>query len=80
MFYEPFKTVEEVEPFFGHSIYRDGKKMTIIGARIDNEVLFIQAVNEDGIEISSSSLVWFYFAKFMGHQFGRKMEMDENDF
>lgn len=79
MFYEPFKTVNEVEPFFGHSIYKNGKEMTVVGASMNNKVLYIQAVYEDGTELSLPSLNWFYSAKFMGHQFGRKMEMNENE-
>lgn len=81
MFYEPFTKIEEVEPFFGHSIYKDGKEMTVIGATVDNKVLFIQAVYVDegqiGTEISSTSLVWFYSAKYMGHPFGKEMKNEK---
>ena len=79
MFYEPFKTVNEVEPFFGHSIYKNGKEMTVVGASVKNKILYIQAVYEDGTELSMDSLNWFYSAKFKGHQFGKEMEMNENE-
>ena len=46
---------------------------------LNNKVLYIQAVYEDGTELSMSSLNWFYSAKFKGHQFGKEMEMDENE-
>ena len=79
MFYEPFTKVEEVEPFFGHSIYKSGKEMIVVSASMNNKVLYIQAVYEDGTELSMNSLNWFYSAKFMGHQFGKEMRMNENE-
>ena len=79
MFYEPFKTINEVEPFFGHSIYKSGKEMTVVGASMNNKVLYIQAVDENGNELSMASMNWFYSAKFKGHQFGKEMEMNENE-
>lgn len=71
--YKPFTTIEQVEPFFGHSIYKNGKEMTVVGANYsENKTLYIQAVDEDGKELSMSAMNWFYSSKYMGHQFGVK--------
>lgn len=79
MLYEPFTKVEEVEEFFGHSIYKDGKEMTVVGANYaeKSKALYIQAVYEDGKELSMLSINWFYSAKYMGHQFGRMIKGGE---
>ena len=79
MFYEPFTKLKEVEPFFGHSIYKDGIEMTVIGANCDkkSEALYIQAVYEDGTEVSLTAMNWFYSAKYKGHQFGKEIKGGE---
>ena len=79
MFYEPFTKVEEVEEFFGHSVYKSGKEMTVVGSNYadKSKALYIQAVDEKGKELSMSAMNWFYSAKYMGHQFGRKIKGGE---
>ena len=81
MLYEPFTKIEQVEPFFGHSIYKNGKEMTVVGANYadKSKALYIQVVDENGNELSMPAMNWFYSAKFKGHQFGKEMEMDENE-
>ena len=81
MKFEPFTKVEQVEEFFGRSIYKGGKEMTVVGASLsENKILYIQAVYENGTEVSMSAMNWFYSAKYMGHQFGKQMKGIENDF
>lgn len=49
--------------------------MTVVGANInENKVLYIQAVDESGNEMSMPAMNWFYSTKFMGHQFGKEMK------
>lgn len=75
MEFEPFTKVEEVEKYFGNSIYKNGKEMTVVGANYsENKALYIQAVDEDGKEFSMPAMNWFYSAKYMGHQFGKHMK------
>lgn len=75
MKFEPFTKVEQVEEFFGHSIYKGGKEMTVVGANFsENEILYIQTVDEDGKELSMPAMNWFYSAKYMGHHFGKQMK------
>lgn len=79
MFYEPFTKVEEVEEFFGHSISKNEKEMTVVGANYaeNTKALYIQAVDENGKEISMPAMNWFYSAKYKGHQFGKEMKGGE---
>ncbi len=75
MRYKAFTTIEQVEPFFGHSIYKDGKEMTVVGSNYDekSKILYIQAVDENGKESSMPATNWFYSAKYKGHQFGEEV-------
>lgn len=80
MKFEPFTKIEQVEEFFGHSIYKGGKEMTVVGANFsENKILHIQAVDEDGKELSMPAMNWFHSAKYMGHKFGKPMKGDENE-
>ena len=81
MIYEPFTKIEQVEPFFGHSIYKDKKEMTIAGASYDekSKALYIQVVDEKGKELSMSAINWFYSAKYMGHPFGKKINLEDEE-
>ena len=74
--YKPFTAIEQVEPFFTHSIYNGGKEMTVVGANYDDKsgILYIQAVDEDGQELSMPAKNWFYSAKYMSHKFGVKYD------
>lgn len=81
MEFEPFTKVEQVEEFFGHSIYKGGKEITVVGANYaeKSKALYIQAIDEDGKELSMSAMNWFYSAKYMGHPFGKPMKGIENE-
>lgn len=73
--------IEQVEPFFGHSIYKNNTEMVIVGASLDNKskALLIQAVDVYGKELSMTSISWFYSAKYMGHPFGKKMNLEDEE-
>ncbi len=79
MLYEPFTKIEQVEPFFGHSIYKNGKEMTVVGANYadKSKALYIQVVDENGNELSMPAMNWFYSAKYKNHQFGKEMKGGE---
>lgn len=67
---KPFTTIEQVESFFSHSIYKCGKEMTVVGASYNDNTLYIHAVDKDNHELAMPAINWFYSAKYMGHRFG----------
>ena len=75
MFYEPFKTVEEVEPYFGKVVIDKGKKYKIVAAEYSQyKALYIVGKDESGEEKSMPAMYWFYFGEIDGHKFGKEMK------
>ena len=81
MFYEPFNRTEQVESFFGHSVNWEGKEMTIVGSSLDpsSKVLYIQAVDGKGEEVSMPATAWFHSAKYKGYHFGKPIEGEDDE-
>lgn len=75
MKFEPFTKIEDVEEFFGHSISYGKIEMIVVGASYsDNGILYIQTVDENGNEFSMPAVDWFYYAKYKGRNFGKRIE------
>ena len=75
MKFEPFTKIEEVEEFFGHSIIYGEIEMVVVGASYsDNRILYIQTVDENGNEFSMPAIDWFYYARYKGYNFGKRIE------
>ena len=75
MKFEPFTKIEDIEEFFNHSIIYGKMEMVVIGANYsDNGILYIQTVDENGNEFSMSAIDWFYYAKYKGHNFGKRIK------
>lgn len=75
MKFEPFTKIEDVEEFFNYSIICGKMEMIVVGASYsDDEILYIQTVDENGNEFSMPAIDWFYYAKYKGHQFGKLID------